>query len=293
MAYFGGMTTERPWPRLDLTAALLLMFCCAGVALYIFVGNQPKMPTPVVTIQEVLPESKPANAEILVATEAIWPGQRLTPNLFKLETRSILGIEDKVVRNFDEIRSGFSNASLPPDAPLFKDSITYSPPANVLTARIPEGYRAVAIPVDAESGVEGWARPGAHVDVVWTSKHRGKMLVSTIVENAQVLSAEQSTDVLPRGASSSSSIPSHITLLVQLKDAQKVQLAKASGSLSLNLRGDVDAVSSGSGTITVDSLLRRRDLDAMNTEVQGKVRMNGKDYIMRGEQLVLATTVAD
>lgn len=294
MAYFGGATTERPWPRFDLMAAVLVTIGLGGTAAYLLLVPKPApAPAAAPVVVQAPVEVKPASADILVAAEALWPGQKLTATSFRIENRTIAGMEDRVFTNPNDVRGAFAAMNITPDAPLFKEQITFSAPSNVLTARIPEGYRAVSISVNAESGVEGWARPGARVDVVWTSKHRGKLIVSTIVENAQVLSAERSTDVMPRGTSTTTSVPTHITLLVPLKDAQKVQLAKASGTLGLNLRGDVDAASAGSETITVDNLLRRRDIDAMNTEVTGKVRMNGKDYVMKGQKLIPAETVAD
>ena len=292
MAYFGGTTTERPWPKVDLTAVLLLLIFVMSVFGFIFFGTNllrtPAAPAPV--IEKVSAPVEPVSAEVLVAADTIWPGQRLVPSMFKLENRVITGIADKVVTNYEIIKGGFATAMVVTEVPILKENITYSTPTNILTARIPEGFRAVSIPVDAESGVEGWARPGARVDVVWTSKHRGKMMVSTIVENAQVLSAERSTEAVPTNSLSSTPLPKHVTLMVAIKDAQKIQLAKASGTLSLNLRGDVDSSQAGSGTITVDNLLKRRDRESMDV-VEGTVSMGGKDYVMRAGELVPADTI--
>ncbi len=293
MAYFGGTATERPWPRIDRTAAFLFATCILGLAAYLSLAtNIFRHPEPekIVVIKEVPAEPKATSAMILVAVDNIWPGQKLTQSMLRLEDRPIVGIEDKAFKGLDELRGAYAVTSVAANTPLLKEHISFSPPSNILTARIPEGFRAVSISVNAETGVEGWARPGARVDVVWTSTHRGRMIVSTIVENAQVLSAERSVESLPQGSSTSVPLPTHITLLVALKDAQKVQLAKASGALSLNLRGDLDSGQSGSGTLTVDNLLRRQDIRDLD-EAQGRVRIDGKDFVMKGNALVPATTV--
>lgn len=295
MAYFGGTTTERPWPKVDYLALLLLLIFVSSIGAFLYFGTDLFRNHQLVAAssQGQMNVAKPVVAEVLVASETIWPGQRILPAMLKLETRSLdSSAEVNTIKSFEEIRGGFAATTIVPEIPLLKQHVTYQQPANILTARIPEGFRAVAIPVDAESGVEGWARPGARVDVVWTSKVRGKMMVSTIVENAQVLSAERSVETVPGNASTSGPMPQHITLMVSIKDAQKIQLAKTSGSMSLNLRGDGDADRAGSGTLTVDNLLRRRDKEALN-EVQGSVKMGGKDFVMQGGKLIPAENVKE
>lgn len=295
MAYFGGTASERPWPRIDRTAATLLAVFLLGIVAYVALATDVLRPPPekIVVIKEVaVAAEKPSSAMILVATDTIWPGQKITQSMLRLEDRPIIGLEEKVFKGLDQVRGAYSMTSVAANTPLLREHISFSPPANVLTARIPEGYRAVSISINAETGVEGWARPGARVDVVWTTKHRGRMIVSTIVENAQVLSAERSVEALPQGSATSTSVPAQLTLLVPLKDAQKIQLAKASGSLSLNLRGDLDVEQNGNGTMAVDSLLRRRDVQSMD-EDQGKVRIDGRDFIMKAGELVPAGSVKE
>lgn len=294
MAYFGGTATDRPWPRIDRTAAFLFLVFITALGAYVMVGSpglQQKQPEKVIVIKEVEVPAKPTSSMILVARENIWPGQRLKPEMLTLEERPIIGLDDKALRSMDDVRGAYTITSVAANSPLLKEHISYTPPANILTARIPEGHRAVAIPVNAETGVEGWARPGARVDVVWTSTHRERMVVSTIVENAQVLSAERSTEAMPQGQAATPPVVNFITLLVTTRDAQKIQLAKASGSLSLNLRGDLDSESAGGGTLTVESLLKRSDREALE-DVQGSVQMNGKQYVIRGGKMVPASEIA-
>ncbi len=155
-----------------------------------------------------------------------------------------------------------------------------------ITAKIPKGHRAVAIPVDPISGVEGWVAPGVRVDVVWTTIVDGQPMAVTIVENAHVLSAGRRTDKnsAPLGAVNGVSVQAeHVTLLATIADSQKIQLAKKSpGSLSLSLRGDGDLELQGVETTETGQLLGISATENPTEEVE----LGGKSYILNNGQLI-------
>lgn len=291
MAYFGGVGSERPWPRVNPGAALLM------VVAVVFIGGSSYVLLTTDVLKQAFAsqhdEIKPivetptlVTTEVLVPNSTIRAGKRLYPEMFHREARNIQGMEGKLVNVNDDINSYFALSNIPAGTLLFKEQVSDVPPRNLITARIPEGFRAVSISVDAESGVEGWARPGAKVDVVWSTQQRGRQMVSTIVENAEVLSAARSTETtMNDNRDSSKPLPSQITLLVAVKDAQKIQLAKASGSLTLNLRGDGEEANRGNEAITVDRLLKGSGAES-NDDVQGTVQFNGKEYQVKGGKLV-------
>jgi len=213
--------------------------------------------------------------------------------MFKHEQRHLAASEiGRVVRDFSEVDGSYAKMTITEDAPFLRTEVTLSPPANVITARIPSGYRAVAIPVDAESGVEGWARSGVKVDVVWITKINTRQVVSVIVENAQVLSAERSLDNNPDNNGADKNVPSHITLLVTAKEAQRIQLAKASGTLSLNLRGDDDQIATDNGMTTVERLLKARS-GLSDDDSRARVTFQGKNFDLKSGSLVPADKSAE
>ena len=298
MGYFGGTRQDQGvWgpelkariKRLSLFAIFLGAFTILLVALMDGEGGSfSLLPEGLfhrrsVTIQSQS-KSPIVKAEVLVATEPVTQGTRLRSNMFKLDVRPITGIEDQVLKDLSAVRNQYAVAPISVDSIVLKEQIGKNSPTNIITSRIPDGFRAVSIPVDAESGVEGWARPGARVDVVWSTQHRGKQLVSTIVENAEVLSAERSTEN-DTAAAAGAALPTHITLLVTIKDAQRIQLAKTSGALSLNLRGDSDDSGGNAETISIDKLLRPIVAENIG-EAQGKVVMGGKEYVLTDGRLI-------
>ena len=171
--------------------------------------------------------------------------------------------------------------------PIHRDLVTTIRPANELTANIPEGYRAVTIRVDARTSVEGFTRPGARVDVYWTSTVKGKPTNRVIVQNAKVLSAERQTD---SNSKPGAPVPSTVTLLVSARDAAKINLATTTGSIGLSLRGDTD---SGRGE-AVDSVsindLYDADVGAdPQKSKEGSVTIGGKKYnLLRNGEMVPA-----
>lgn len=291
MAYFGGEQAQRPWSRMSpmilvlnaLFGAMLLM-----VAYHLLSGDLLKGGSG--SSETKSPAAVGPVAEVLVPVQNIPQGVELDASMFTLEERPIKGIETKTLKDINAVRGSFSRTLIVAGAPLLKDQLA-SNLTNVITGRIPTGFRAVAIPVDASSGVEGWVQPGARVDVVWVTRRRGRDIVSIIVENAEVLSAERSTAKTSASQAKNTKVPSHITLMVSIKDAQKIQLAKASrGSLSLSLRGDEDMATAGGETTASSSLLRRNELQTLDME-EARIKIGRKDYVMQAGELVLAEKV--
>lgn len=235
--------------------------------------------------------------DVLVPIRPIESGTPLEPALFKIETRPTVGLTKEVVRDFEEIHGTYARTLIVAGTPLLKDYVTHVKPVNQITARIPPGFRAVTINVDIKTSIEGWAKPGARVDVAWTTSVRNKRAVQIIVENALVVSAGRQTesnsvpDSLPAGESVADGVPNQITLMVPIEDAKKITLASGTGPLSLSLRGDADNGKAEAGiAITEDDLLGvRTPAEKRRAESVVKIRDeqgNLAEFELRHGQLV-------
>ncbi len=124
----------------------------------------------------------------------------------------------------------------PSDAPLSRD--LYDPAreqpymrlVNAVTARIPEGYRAISF------GAAGRTIPGDKVDVVWLYHQNKRSTATLIARDVQVLSTERRSE-----EESDSPAYSTVTLLLAAEDAGKVELAASTGQLALSVRDSSDA----------------------------------------------------
>jgi Flp pilus assembly protein CpaB len=274
--HFGGVgpvrTVDRARSIVILSLILLVVF--ASLSVLLLYSSPTTATTQTIVVEK---EAQLDMVDVLVPSQQIDAGTPLEPNMFRIEARPRVGLSPRVVRNFEEIQGYYARSLIAPEQPLHGDYITKVRPNSAITANIPAGYRAVTIRVDARSSVEGWARPGARVDVVWSSTVNSKPAVTVIVQNAKILSAERMTDSDIKTAKEGLTLPSTVTLLVTAADAAKIQLASTSGSLSLSLRGDVDSSAGASGqTIDIDDLIKGTQPKAEEKH-EGTVKIRGRD----------------
>ena len=111
-----------------------------------------------------------------------------------------------------------------------------------LAAVIAPGKRAMTVRVNDVVGVAGFALPGNYVDVVVNAQQeRGKteelrQISKTVLENVLVLAVAQEAD----RDETKPKVVSAVTLELSPGDAEKLDLARSVGSLSLVLRNQID-----------------------------------------------------
>ena len=108
-----------------------------------------------------------------------------------------------------------------------------------LSAKIPDGMRAMSLRDDEVVGVAGFLLPGTHVDVLVTchSPQNNETTSSIVLQDVQVLAAGQKTQADPDGKAATTNV---VTLLVSPTDAEKLTLATAQGSVHFVLRNGSD-----------------------------------------------------
>ena len=117
-----------------------------------------------------------------------------------------------------------------------------------VSSTIDRGYRAVSVQITEVSGVAGLIQPGSHVDVIFTRPgSMAEATTSTILQNVKVISTGRTVAigqaVDPR-ASKAPTAPTTVTLVLLPEDAQKLELAKSQGKVSLSLRNPLDSAQS-------------------------------------------------
>ncbi len=177
---------------------------------------------------------------IIVPIDNIQPGTPLDATMFRVDRRPEVVVGPEIVREAEEIKNLYTRGLLVANQPVNRDLLTSLRPTSALTASIPAGYRAVSIPVDAVSSVQGWAQPGARVDVVWVTEFTGEKKAAIIAPNSLVLSANRRTEgsAEESGNKEGHEIPSTVTLLLPTKDAMKLRLASLNGRLSMVLHAN-------------------------------------------------------
>jgi pilus assembly protein CpaB len=112
--------------------------------------------------------------------------------------------------------------------------------AEGIPSTIDPGHRAVSVQITDVSGVAGLIEPGSHVDVLFTRP--GSMteaITSTILQNVKVLAIGHAVQIGQTVDPKAPKVPV-ATLIVTPDEAQKLELAKNQGRISLSLRNPLD-----------------------------------------------------
>jgi pilus assembly protein CpaB len=124
-----------------------------------------------------------------------------------------------------------------------------------MSSVIKTGFRAVAVPITDATGVAGLIQPNARVDVLFTRPGTmAEAITSTILQNVEVLATGHQT---PTGQTPDTRTVRQpvVTLLLTPSDAQKLELAKNQGKISLSLRNPLDsAKAEDTGPVTTEVL---------------------------------------
>ena len=121
-----------------------------------------------------------------------------------------------------------------------REQLLAAPGASVgLTAKIPDGMRAVAIQTNEVNNVSGFLFPGCHVDALVTFRlENGKeSLTATVLQNVEVLSTGEKLQPDPSGKPQN---VKQVTVLLTPDDAEKLVLASNQGTVQFVLRNGSD-----------------------------------------------------
>lgn len=108
-----------------------------------------------------------------------------------------------------------------------------------ITGRIPEGHRAIAIPVNAVRGVAGFVLPGTRVDILHTTsvgRRDEQPVTRTLLQDVTVLSIDQEASEFVEEPM----VASVANLLASPDEAKTLILALEVGQLTMALRNDQD-----------------------------------------------------
>jgi len=142
-----------------------------------------------------------------------------------------------------------------------------------VSSTIDKGYRAVSVQVTDVSGVAGLIQPGSRVDVIFTRPgSMAEASTSTILQNVKVISTGRTVavgqTVDPRAPKSPT-----VTLILLPEDAQKLELAKSQGKISLSLRNPLDSAQSANTEPVTTEVLDPLYSDRLSRARRGRGNM--------------------
>lgn len=204
-----------------------------------------------------------ATNKVVVAARDIDLGTRLTPEMLKLVEWPSGSIPPGAIQNTTELlkdEARVVRVSLTRGEPVLDTKLAPLGTKGGLSAVIKEGKRAITVRVNDVVGVAGFALPGNYVDIVVNtqddaSKVAGKerTISKIVLERILVLAIAQEVgrdETKPK-------VVNAVTLEVTPAEAEKIDLARSVGTLSLVLRNQIDAESVETEGITKSDLLKR------------------------------------
>jgi pilus assembly protein CpaB len=196
---------------------------------------------------------------IAVAASDISLGQRLTPEMFKLAEWPADSVPKGAFIDLQKLSGRVLKNNLQMGEPVSESKLAPSGTLGGLSALITEGKRAITVRVNDVIGVAGFALPGNYVDIIVSmqkdaapgSSTREQNISKIVLERILVLAVAQEVnrdETKPK-------VVNAVTLEVTPEQAEKLDLARSVGSLSLALRNQVDPQSASTEGATKLTLL--------------------------------------
>jgi pilus assembly protein CpaB len=195
--------------------------------------------------------------ERVVTTRELPMGAKITAEDVRLVDFPAQAYPEGGFESIDQVLDRSVVQPILPNEPVVLGRVT-EPGAGVgLAPKIPEGMRAVAVPVNQVSSVSGFILPGSKVDILLTGTpldEEGRA-TTTVLENVEVLSTAHKVEPDANGKPENVTV---INLLVNPEQAELVTLATAEGRIQLILRNPNDTET----TADERDVARSRDLFA-------------------------------
>ncbi len=212
--------------------------------------------------------------------------------------------------------------SLVQGLPIARSTVVQPGDRGFLAAVLPQGKRAISIPITETAGVSGLAMPGDRVDIILTYSLSGEGMdiqrdvraSETLLANIRVLAFDQRLDrSQPEDGTAAGAIARTATLQVSPREAEMITLATTLGDLSMVLNSVHDggeeaaAVTDAAAadlllvpgslaparSLTIDSdvtSLLRRDAPAEAPDAEGISGEVARSVLLQRIQIVRGTT---
>ncbi len=186
-------------------------------------------------------QSGAVSRPVVVAAVDVEPGSKLTPPMLSVLDWPSSAVPAGAFSDLGQLQDRVLRLGVLKGEAIVERKLAPQGSQGGLSAVISEGKRAMTVRVNDVVGVAGFALPGTYVDVmVNTQREQGRgedaQISKTVLEQVLVLAVAQQAsrdETQPK-------VVSAVTLELTPQDAEKLDLARSVGTLSLVLRNQVD-----------------------------------------------------
>lgn len=187
-------------------------------------------------------------ATVLVATSDLDLGQAITAQMLQPIAWPAGTQPEGSFNDASKLEGRVVRTSIYKGEPVLEPKLAPEGTKAGLDSIIKKGHRAITVKVNEVVGVAGFLAPGSHVDLLVNIKDDRDTAISRVVlERIMVLAVAQEAR---RPEETKARVVNAVTLEVTPEQAEKIDLARNVGTLSLMLRNQVDTQDSATEGIT-------------------------------------------
>jgi len=278
---------------------VLLLFIAVGAASLTALAAKNWISSERAAILASVPAVQPQklnSVDVLVVVNDLKAGAFVRAENLKWQPWPEEGLADGYVIKGKHQKDGFIGAvvrnAITTGQPITDKRVVHPGERGFLAAVLSPGNRAVSVPVNATSGISGFIFPGDRVDLIVTSKfnarnddgeNRVRHLSRTLLSGIRVLAIDQKTESRDGEVNPAKTV----TVEVNPKQAEKVAMGMAIGTLSLSLQslardGGKDEPA---GSLVISDAGYTMDTE-INSMITGFAKTGGegrKVHVLRGE----------
>lgn len=231
--------------------ALILGAMAAFMAANLMSSTQASM-TRVVIVEQPIDAGKAVKVDQVKAID--WPSSSV-PRDASSHTSSVVG--------------RIALVSMMPGEPVLPGKLAPESAIGGLSSIIPKGKRAITVQVNEVIAVAGFALPGSYVDVLVSSKDANQQPFSvTVLLRVKVLAVAQETTADP----DKPKVVNAVTLELTPHEAEKLDLARNIGAVSLVLRNEFDTGEIHSAGVRMSDIVNSKSTGTMSPPAVQAIR---------------------
>ena len=207
-------------------------------------------------------QSQSGGGKVATALVDIQLGSRLSPEMIQMMDWPTGNTPNGAVKDPKALENRVVKTSLARGEPILESKLAPVGTQGGLSAVVSEGKRAITVRVNDVVGVAGFTLPGNFVDIMVNTQEEGgksgdkdRNISKIVLEHILVLAVAQEAgrdETKPK-------VVNAVTLEVTPEQAEKLDLARSVGSLSLVLRNQVDPNPVQTVGATKETLLNRTE----------------------------------
>ncbi|WP_221794230.1 Flp pilus assembly protein CpaB [Aquisediminimonas sediminicola] len=185
----------------------------------------------------IIPDTEAARKRIVVASGEILAGTAIKASELSTVEWAAEEMPKGAFEKIELVTGRIARTNVYAGEPVLDTHLAQVSAMAGMTAMIAEGKRAISIGADEVIGVAGFAMPGSYVDVLVSAKDSAGFPFSKVVlERIKILAVEQETKSKPDAPK----VVNAVTLEMTPTEAERLDLARSVGTLSLVLRNEFD-----------------------------------------------------